>query len=259
MCLAAGADRVLVACEGGRPPKKDGRGTPLLPRIAHDAELTRVLECVEDTAASGNLGVMLLLAADGCAIEADWPLGVTNPWTTAWLAREGAGFVWASPELNSGQLTELVESSPAPVGMVVFGRQELMVTEHCTLQSAGPCDRSCASCERRERRWLLEDEKGYRFPVVSDARGRSHILNSRTLDLSAALEEVLATGVAAVRVDVRPEEHDPATVTAHFRSRLDAAREGVAGPVAGSRDSGEAADTRIAEDPTAGHFFRGVR
>ena len=133
-----------------------------------------------------------------------------------------------------------------------------MVTEHCMLQSAGPCERSCASCARRERQWFLEDEKGYRFPVVSDAQGRSHILNSRTLDLSVALGEVLATGVAAIRVDVRLAEHDPAKVTAHFRSVLNAARERVAG--AGARGApNDAGSARIATDPTGGHFFRGVR
>ncbi len=258
-CLAAGADRVLVACDEGLLSGSAGGVVPLLPRVVHDAELSGVLECAGDTAAvSGNLGVTRVLARDGCAFEADWPLGITNPWTAIRFAREGAGFIWASPELNAGQLSALAKGSPIPVGTVVFGRQELMVTEHCMLQSAGPCDRSCASCARRERRWFLEDEKGYRFPVVSDARGRSHILNSRTLDLSAALGEVLATGVAAIRVDVRLAEHDPAKVTAHFRSLLNAALEGVAGAAARGTPS-DAGGLRIATDPTGGHFFRGVR
>lgn len=248
--LKAGASRCLVAdargeCSGERRAR-------LVPRVVHEPDLDAITAAASTCAGRpvvGNLGVIGRLGREGVACESDWGLNVVNPWTAATLADLGATLVWASPELESRQLASLVESSPVPIGVLVGGRTELMVAEHCVLQAAGPCSHVCASCPRRRTRWSLLDRKGYRMPVFTDAEGIAHIYNAVPLDLSRSIVELIETGVAAVRLDMQsstPEES--AEVTSQWRSRLDAAAAGKQLPF-----------TPITEPSTTGHFYRGVR
>jgi len=121
------------------------------------------------------------------------------------------------------------------------------VTEHCVLMSEGECAQRCETCARRQGMRFLKDRKGYRFPVVTDPFGRTHVYNAVSLDASNALASLLETGLAAVRVDAETETpHDAADLTRRTRQALQAAASG--------REVG-----RAAESTTSGHFFRGVR
>lgn len=246
-CMEAGADRVLLRAEGGVTVEG---AEPLLPRVAHGPDVDALVSAAvaHGSATVGNLGVLREAVAAGVAVEADWPLGVFNGWTAECLAGLGAQAAWASPELSGPQLAALVAASPIPVGTLAYGRVEVMVTEHCVLQAAGPCSGSCATCARRADWWTLRDDKGFAFPVRSDPQGRSHVVNSVPLDLARAMQDVTATGVAAVRLEFTIEEPaEAARVVRAFRAGLGdvAAGRALAGPVI--------------ERGTTGHFFRGVR
>ena len=89
-------------------------------------------------------------------------------------AEFGARRVWLSPELTLEQMGELARDAPVELGLAVIGAQKLMVTEHCLLMSQGPCDERCGQCPRRKSPHYLRDRKGFEFPVVTDALGRSH-------------------------------------------------------------------------------------
>ena len=249
-CREAGADRVVLAC--GSKPRTGAPYGAHLPRVVHDSQMPRVLECAGASAgpaAAGNLGVVRRLGAEGHPVEADWGLNVVNPWSTEVLAGLGATAVWASTELSGRQIASLVAGSRVPVGVVVAGRLELMVAEHCVLQAAGPCDHLCAGCSRRARPWALRDRKGYEMPVTTDAEGRAHLYNAVPLDLSRALPELLAAGVSALRLDLQSSGAQEAAALTHaWRLRLDAALKGARLP-----------ETPVSEPSTSAHFFRGLR
>jgi putative protease len=198
----------------------------------------------------GNLGLLALRGREGdAAISADWGLNVLNAWTADALGSLGASLVWASPELTGRQLARLVADSPVPVGAVVHGRLELMVGESCVLMSAGECGRSCATCARRRATWMLEDRKKYRFPVRTDAAGRTHVYNSVPLDLSRALLEIVAAGVSAIRLELHTSTPDEARrLVGEYRRLLSAATEGL-----------PAGEHTVESPSTTGHHFRGVR
>lgn len=250
--LSAGATRVLrrVSAANEAGPLPEG-ATPLLSRVSHEHELPVLLEHARAarSATVGTLGLLVSAARDGNRIEADWPLNVANSWTAAALSDLGASLVWASPELSGRRLSALVEASPVPVGTLVAGRMELMVTEHCVLQAAGECSHRCLTCPRRAHAWLLRDQKGYEFPVMTDATGRSRIYNSVPLDLTRALDEVVATGVSAVRVEITVE-------SAEETRRLVS---GVADALARVLAGGSPPSQALTSVTTSGHFFRGVR
>lgn len=251
-CLAAGADRALLRVFG--PPDTDAASvlpdgvSPLLPRVMWPAEVPGYDAWLEQASPTcGNLGSLKRASARGDA-GADWPLNALNPHTAAALGDFGATFLWASPELSGRQLAELCAASVLPIGCVVWGRLELMISEQCVLQVAGACSRACDTCERRRSWWRLRDGKGYEFPVTTDRSGRSHIMNSVTLDLTRALDEVVAAGVGAVRLDFADESPERAAdVVGAVRSTLTAVAGGARPP-----------DEPLVKPATSGHFYRGV-
>ncbi len=248
--LSAGADRVHVA-EPFPGAVSDGLVAEL-PRICHDREEAAALRRARETGAAvvATLGQLRSLTGEEVRLESHWSLNASNPHSVSALAGLGVDLAWLSPELSASQIAEVATSASCPVGIAVFGRQEVMVTEHCVLMALGACDRSCATCERRRGGWSLRDRKGFEFPVRVDAAGRTHVYNAVPLDLTHAIEQVIATGVAAVRVDAATESAAgvEAAVRA-VRAALDRPRATRAGKK-GRRSTGPGA--------TSGHFFRGV-
>ncbi len=247
--LAAGADRVLLSAWAAAEAPLPAGVELLLPRVAHPAEMPGLLDRAgAGPVTAGNLGTLAALGASGAAVSADWGLNALNPWTVDALAGLGASMVWASPELSGRQLAKLVEHSRVPVGVVVHGRLELMVAEHCVLQATGPCSHDCARCRRRREPFALRDRKGYAGPVTTDATGRAHIFNSVVMDLSRAMGEVVASGVSAIRLDLHTESAADAAVLVRAYRKL------VQDAVAGRRP----AEQPLVTPSTSGHFFRGV-
>lgn len=245
-CLEAGAHEVHLPSRFVTA-ETDRRIRASLPRIAHDPMESRLVAEVPDGASvvAATLGQLDLLAARGLDVQTHWGFNVLNAHSVAELAEIGASFVWLSPELNGVQVAEVAKRSRVPVGIGVYGRQEVMVTEHCVLMAEGECDRACGTCARRaEPRWLL-DRKGYRFPVKTDLTGRTHVFNSVPLDLLDVLEQVLDTGVSAIRLDL--EGLAPEEAARHVRR----ASGRLSGHIASAPREGRGSTT-------SGHFFRGV-
>ena len=248
-CLDAGADAAHVPTFALSSSAIPDGVVPLISRIAHDREIPAALAFahVGRRIAVGNLGALAEAARRGAVVEAHWSLNALNTATVDALARMGASRVWLSPELSGRQLADVAGRTTIETGTAIFGRQEVMVTEHCVLMAEGECDRRCGVCVRRGARRSLRDRKGYLFPVATDLTGRSHVYNSVPLDLVDSITEVLATGVACVRLDVhtmRPA--DAARAVARVRDAVSAVAAGRT--VVATREA----------HATSGHFFRGI-
>jgi putative protease len=251
-CLDAGAHQAHVPVEAlDIAALLDPGVVPLLPRIVHDADVADALAwCLPgSTVVAGNLGVLAEAGGRAGQVEAHWSLNAVNHLAVEQLAELGVSTVWLSPELTGRQITELASRSEVPLGMAVWGAQEIMVTEHCTLMAQGPCSRACATCERRSKERFLLDRKGYRFPVRTDISGRSHVYNSVPLDLVPALGEVLGAGVSAIRLDLQlVDEGQAVAQVRRVAQAMSGVESGVETPV-----------QRSASSPsTTGHFFRGL-
>ena len=250
-CLEAGADEAQVPAYSLSASRPLGPGiVPVISRIAHDREVVSALRWATQGARVlvGNLGLVKAAADLGAVVAADWSLNALNAHSVAQLDELGASFVWLSPELSGRQVAQIGAEATVEVGLGVYGRQELMVTEHCILMAEGACDQHCGSCIRRLGARSLRDRKGYEFPVVTDVTGRSHLYNSVPLDLSAAVPEIVSAGISAVRLDLELEDAETAVrQTRRFCELLERTALGV---VAAARE----------RDPstTSGHYFRGV-
>jgi len=251
-CLAAGAHRAIVPAWALENDAELPSGVSVeLGRVLKDREVECALtEAQPDRAlVVGNLGLVRPAAEAGARVWAHWGLNAVNSGTVAALGEAGVEGVWLSPEVSGRDAAMIAGDSRVPTGIAILGRQELMVTEHCVLTSSGPCSQRCGTCTRRERWYALRDRKGYGFPVISDAEGRSHIFNAVPVDLTRALPEILEAGVAAVRLDFTVEHLQMAQrLTRQVREALESA-------VAGHPPRADA----LLDPATAGHFFRGVR
>ncbi|MBS3975106.1 MAG: U32 family peptidase [Actinobacteria bacterium] len=254
-CLQAGANRVIMAGTQDHAVTRQISSAALeLPRIAHDEEIADILDLAAEypSVVAGNLGLIPILSQRSVSVEAHWSLNATNAHSVAALAKSGASFAWLSPELSGRQIASIAHNATIPVGISVYGYQEVMITEHCVLMSIGDCSKRCHSCRRREERYFLKDAKGYSFPAITDATGRTRIYNSVPLDLTRAIPEIIQAGVDAVRLDFIHENAQRAErITAHFREML---IEGFSG-----RSKAHASKLpHLAENSTSGQFFRGI-
>ncbi len=183
----------------------------------------------------------------GAAIEVGPHVPVTNQASLRFMAELGVSRVWLSPELTLGQVADLAEASTIELGITVSGAQELMITEHCLLMSQGACNEECSSCKRRFKRHWLVDRKGFEFPVITDALGRSHLYNGIALDASGSMMDLMDCGVRSFMVD---------TTLLNKEQAGNAVRR-----IVRARDLALSQHRALEKQPgtTTGHLFRGVQ
>lgn len=229
---------------------------PIMPAADHEA-VGGAREAVVDAdvwkyAAEGkpllaeSLGAMERASEEGALLDVGSHVPITNQLSLAVASEFDAQRVWLSPELTLRQIEEVAKDAPVELGVLLIGAQELMVTEHCMLMSQGPCDEKCAECPRRKSPHVLKDRKGYEFPIVTDAMGRSHLYNAVELDIASSMPELLAAGISSYMVDATLMN---AEETAHAVGRAIRA-------LHVAQNDGNA----IAKMPntTSGHLYRGV-
>lgn len=250
------------ACHGGvAVPEAGQAGYPkhcrlIMPEVDHDAvgksrEAIIGMDLWESASQHApivveGIGAVRRAQEEGIPFEAGPHLPLMNAQALHWAFQAGASLVWLSPELNLGQIRSLGATSPIPLGLAVAGRQMLMTMEHCALMSQGPCDQQCAICRRRQRRHALRDRKGFEFPVVTDALGRSRIYNSVPLDAVGAMGELLEAGVSTFLVDTTlMTAEEAAQATGRAVHALEAAL------------AGKAPEPKLPK-ATTGHLFRGI-
>lgn len=162
------------------------------------------------------------------------------------LAEAGAEGLWLSPELELLEIESLASRTSLALGIVVAGHLRTMTTEHCILQSMGPCAQHCPSCERRRGRITLRDEFDRPSYVTSDALGRSRLWWTEPLDLTPQIPEFLRMGVTHFMVDA--QLWDEAQLRRAIERTARAIADAQAGRVPSPRETGA----------TSGHLFERI-
>lgn len=146
-----------------------------------------------------NLTQLAFAREAGARFEVAPPVTVSNASTLSVFAGLGASRVWLPCDLSLERVEELAASAGGAVeaGVVIQGRPELMVTEHCLLTAEGSCSGRCAECGRRASRRFLVERDGTRLSVFVDARGRTRIFDADPIDLTDARDALEHAGVAA--------------------------------------------------------------
>lgn len=147
-----------------------------------------VAAALSDAAAAGataalcnNIGAIPLAKAAGLCPIGGFGLNVMNKQSLSFY--KGVGLVGStlSMELTFPQIKAL-GNSPLPTGILLYGRQPLMLTRNCPRKSAL---NSCAGCQHQG----LSDRTGAQFPVMC-AGGCTEVLNSVPLYWGDKMNEV---------------------------------------------------------------------
>ena len=219
------------------------RGVPVfahLERITENHVLPQVFDQLKghrfDGLLLGNFASLHLASQFQLPIHADWSFNVFNSWAVDLLARQGVSLVTASLELQLSQVKLLCQESPIPMGMIVHGPLESMVTKHCMFRDQG-CQYQCQNGQPLQ----LVDKKGFQFPVYFDRWCNMHIFNSRELSLLGHIEQVRASGAHYLRIEGRLKQPE------WINAVVDLYKRGLAGE-----------EVQIQGEFTKGHYFRGV-
>lgn len=132
-----------------------------------------------------------------------------------------------SPELNRGEIKHIAEYYPGRLELMVFGRQELMVTRDPGMSNG-----------------MLEDQKEYKFPIYESSDGTFRILNSADLILFDYLDELQGMGVNSFGIDLRKRPRPLAEIVSKTFAERDGKKKKKIVEMCGS--------------VTTGHYNRGV-
>lgn len=131
---------------------------------------------------------------------------VTNAAAAGFWLRQGVSRLNLARELSLREIGEIRQHCHAEIEVFVHGALCISYSGRCLLShyltgrdaNRGNCAHPC-----RYRYALLEEQRpGQWFPIEEDRRG-SYILNSKDLCLLVRLPELVATGVAALKIEGR--------------------------------------------------------
>ncbi|HUL03797.1 MAG TPA: DUF3656 domain-containing protein [Gemmatimonadales bacterium] len=227
--------------------------TPTIVRPGERKDLDKWL-ALETPLVSGHLGLVAELAGQGRDVVADYGVNCFNQFTAAELFRLGARRVVLSIELTGEEMAEV--SAPwqgRGFEVLAYGRPEGMTIEHCVLAASfdrGPF--TCRDlCVQQHPHVELTDPMGYVFPVATDAACRNRLLHSRPVNGASYLPALWRAGLRNYRLVFNVPGDPVAEVTAAFRAKMAALREGRAPDIDSMRLMAGGAFTR-------GHFARAV-
>lgn len=152
----------------------------------------------------GTVNAVPLALDSGLTPVGDFGLNLTNRQALQFYAERGVAAAVLSVELTLGQMPL---PSPLPVGLLVYGRQPLMLTRNCPRRAAVG---SCSDCRCRG----LVDRTGTVFPVVCEA-GCSQVLNSVPLYWGDRLAELPSVDFHVYRFTVETPEEVAAVLGAY--------------------------------------------
>ena len=200
----AGATRVYATADAlVAEPELGDVAIPWLDEVCREVDHERLDGFAQagHPVAVGNVSELALAAERGTSAEVRPCVPIHNTSTLHALEAAGAQGLWLSGELSLGEACALARAAHVPVGLVVYGRERAMTSEHCVLQVAGKCVHDCARCHVRTRDLALRDKDGNLLPVRTDLQGRSRIYAAHPLDATPQVGELVEAGVTRLMVD----------------------------------------------------------
>ena len=154
----------------------------------------------------GNVGALPLAKEAGLTAVGGFGLNITNLHALSFYRERGLDEAVLSMELTFPQMRAL-KDAPLPTGILLYGRQPLMLTRNCPRRCAGA---SCRDCHGQG----LTDRTGCVFPVVC-AGGCHEVLNSVPLWWADHLDEVPQTAFRLLHFTTETAAEAAAVVDAY--------------------------------------------
>ena len=158
---------------------------------------------------AGNLGAVALGRDLGARVHGGFSLNVFNTAALDFFQKLGLSTAELSMELTAGEVSRL--GGELPRGLMVYGRQALMLTRNCPLANS---PKGCLHCKEPG---CLTDRKRKKFPVVCRGGRSVELLNSVPLWLCDLKRELSPVDFGILRFTVENPVECGEILTACFR------------------------------------------
>lgn len=113
-----------------------------------------------------NLSEYYIFKDDGLELNADLGLNIFNRISLDFFKELGFKSATLSPEMNSGQIQNIIKGEDMEVNVISYGRVPVMTMKHCPYSIEKNCvdERNCPTCKFKN--YLLRDEKSVDFEVL---------------------------------------------------------------------------------------------
>lgn len=156
---------------------------------------------------TGNLGIISRFK-DKIKILGDYKLNITNSSALNFYNKITNGDC-LSVELDRHEIKDLVGKGDFKAQVLVYGKIELMVSEHCVIGSTVGNKCSFINCNKscENRSFSLLDRKKKKFVLRTDRFCRSYIYNAVPINLISNMKELRGMGVQSFRADFTDEDY----------------------------------------------------
>lgn len=194
------------------------------PNVIKDSEIDYYLNFLKkhseifDVVLVDNHGFLLEAQKVHRNIVGDYHLNIFNSRAFAAYRKASVRRLTLSLELSADEIDHVLRRVDIPVEVIVHGDVEVMTAEHCLLlvisdgndRYAKTGMTACAMKGGGEERpaycemgmAYIEDEKEYRFPIMTDIFCRGHIFNSKVLCAASVISKLRAAGINYFRLEL---------------------------------------------------------
>ena len=143
-------------------------------------------------------------------IVTDYYFNVVNSRYVNYLLTNKVDKVTLSVENDVDSIRNIVSNyrtiygSNPSVEVLIYGKVELMVMKHCLLNMLINKNSNCLVCKNNNK-YYLEDRNGERYSIYND-KCLTHIINSRNIDYSDNVKELINMGVSEFRIELFDED-----------------------------------------------------
>lgn len=146
---------------------------------------------------------------DKLFIIGDYKLNMFNKESAEFYA-EDVDIPFLSLELNRKEIKEVMKNVNCKIGINIYGKTELMVSEYCPIGSTFGNKSAKKDCNGvcMKDKFTLIDRMNEQFKVLTDNNCRSHILNSLPINLIEEIDELKSFNVNNFRIDFTDESYE---------------------------------------------------
>ncbi|WP_270567863.1 U32 family peptidase [Clostridium beijerinckii] len=157
---------------------------------------------------TSNAGIIKIYK-DKLFIIGDYKLNIFNKEAAEFYAQD-VDIPFLSLELNRKEIKELMKNTNCNMGINIYGKTELMISEYCPMGSTFGNKSSKKECSGvcMKDNFKLIDRMNESFTVLGDNSCRSYILNSIATNLVDEMEELKSFNISNFRVDFKDESYD---------------------------------------------------
>lgn len=214
-------------------------------------KIEQVKDIIDGVSVS-NLGTLqYIMDSFNIDIHGDLGLNVFNSFTVEALKQNGIKSITLSPELNTKQISKIVEKNQVEYEAIAYGYLPLMIMKHCPMALVKNCkdDHNCESCKFNSG-YGLKDRKGINF-YMERRHNLTTLYNSVPLFMLDTLDKIYKVGVDTIRLDFTFEKDNILEIQNMY---YDFAK----GLISKDEITQYCKEYRDKNPITKGHYFRGV-